>query len=223
MNDQEILALLASMNQWWENNPYYIVQMVTGGQYIDTTTTMYYFMEAGNRRRYRGETWNRVPFEAHFVFQNIDGVTYFQFPETNEYVANGAVLLYENFVQATLGDLTQANVLLKASKLREIRQNQGKPELFMVLDPKKLGVGPSTADITLIVRYDNNPRVTEFEQVRMGLRQKTVFQYLSTNRDEVLASLPQLPPVEQVSQIVNFDEALKRNMLHFRNLRTQEV
>lgn len=225
MNEQdpEILALLDRMNQWWSDHPYYIVRMETKGQFVDTMTMMYYYLGAGNRRLYRGETWTTVPFQAHFVFQSIDNVAYVRFPETNEYVANGAVIVFESFIQATLGELSQDNVLIKGSKLRELVQVGGQPELHVVLDPKKLGVGPTNADIDLRVRYDDQPRITSFDQVRMGLKQTTTFTYLTTNQSEVLPALPQLPPVEQIDPVANFDEALKRNMLYFRNLRTTEV
>lgn len=225
MNEQdpEILTLLGRMNQWWTDNPFYIVRMETKGQFMDTMTMMYYFMDSSNRRLYRGETWTTVPFQAHFIFQTIDNVAYVQFPETKEFVANGAVIVFEAYIQSTLGALTQENVLLKASKLRELREVGGQRELRLVMDPRKLGVGPASADIELTIRYDDKPRVTSFDQIRMGLKQTTTFTYLTTKQSEVLPALPQLPPVEQVSPVANFDEALKRNMLYFRNLRTTEV
>ncbi|HAB17775.1 MAG TPA: hypothetical protein PLX89_06355 [Verrucomicrobiota bacterium] len=225
MNDQdpEILALLAQMNLWWENNPYYIVQMDTKGQFMDSLTTMYYYMDGTGRRFYRGETWTKIPFEAHFIFQNLDNVTYALFPETGDYVANGAVIVYESFIEASLGDLTQANVLLKAAKERSLENVGGQMELVLLLDPKKLGVGPANADISLAIRYDNRPRTTSFDQLRMGLKQTTTFNYITTNQNQVLTALPQLPPIEQVSQTLNFDEALKRSILYFRNLKGIEV
>ena len=219
--DQEIIALLALMNKWWEDNPFHSVRVDTVGRYMETSSTLYYYLDSQNKRRYRGETRTKQPFESHFLFQVIDGVTYFNFPDSSIYLANGSIIVYEAFVQATLGDLTQVNVLLNASKSRSLRQRNGKSEWLMVLDPKKLGVGPANSDISVVLGYDNRPQITQMEQTRMGLVQNTTWTTLSTNQSEVLASLPQFAPVEQARQDINFDEALKKDILHFRMLRAQ--
>ena len=219
--DQELVALLGQMNQWWENNPYHSVRIDTVGRYMDTTSTMYYYLDANNRRRYRGETRTKLPFESHFRFQVIDGVSYMDFPESGIYLANGSVIVYEAFVQATLGDLTQVNVLLNASKERSLRERNGNKEIVLIMDPKKLGVGPANADISLVIRYDARPQFTHMEQTRMGLVQNTTFTLLSTNQAEVLAALPKFAPTEQARQDFNFDEALKKDILYYRTLRSQ--
>ncbi len=225
MNDQDpdILALLARMNQWWEDNPYHSVRIDTVGRYMDTTTTMSYYRDANNRHLYRGETLTKLPFESHFKFMVIDGVAYIDFPDSKSYFANGSIIVYEAFVQATLGDLTQVNVLLNGSKSRELRQRNGNQELALVMDPKKVGAGPANADIGLVLRYDARPQFTHMEQTRMGLVQNTTFTLVSSDQAQVLASLPAFAPIEQARQDMSFDEALKKDILHFRMLRAQGV
>lgn len=221
--DQEIAALLALMNKWWEDNPFYSVRIDTVGRFMETSTTMSYFLDANNRRRYLGETRTKQPYEAHFRFQVIDGVAYINFPESQTYFANGSIIVYEAFLQATLGELSQLNVMLNASKSRLLRERNGNRELVLVLDPKKVGAGPANADISLVLRYDERPQITHMEQVRMGLAQNTTFTLLTLNQGEVLGSLPTFAPPEQARQDISFDEALKKDILYFRMLRSQGV
>lgn len=218
--DAQIRQAFNSIKAWVDARPNHVMVSETVGRFVRSTSTSYYYMRDGELR-YKVDAMPVEPNRAHLIFFKENNKYYAYFPETEGFVdATGIVSGYDAAMAGFHGVLSYENILFGSTISRALVEGEGTFELHVVFDAVKVGMNPP-GQISMIIRANQDGRIREVEQERLGIVQKTVMTYTTFVEAEVLAAMPATPDPVATPPDGLFDEEAQKNLLHFRLLENQ--
>jgi hypothetical protein len=215
--DAEARAAMALLRMWQNSQTAYHLRMVTRGQFIESTSDMWCY-PLPNGRIWKTEVQIQQPNETHFIIEEspTDLVAYF--PDSKLHVATRIKPTYIDLVSPNLQGLSDEDQVFKVTKSRSVSRRGALQELKLVFDAFQLGISPPTADVTVLLRYDEAGQIHEVEQQRLGLSQVTSLTYITFDEPTVKATTPVTPDPALADTKKTFEEAIQEDILFHRTV-----
>lgn len=217
----DVRAALNLVKQWQQNNPTFYARMDVEGQFI-RQTAHYYSHLVNGVRTWKVDNYLIAPNEAHMILEQTPGDVVAYFPETQHHVLTKILPGDADVIAPNFQGMNDIDAVLAATKSSSLKTTDGVNELTMVFDPKKIGVNPPTADITIIARFDNTGRINELEQRRLGLKQVATITYVSFNQADVQAKMPATPDPALATGDMSYEEAIQESIIFFAKARQRQ-
>lgn len=210
----DVRAALTLVKQWQLNKPSFYARMDVEGQFIKQVAHFYCYPVNGGRI-WKVDNYLIQPNEAHMILEETPGDIVAYFPEINKHVLTKILPGDADIIGAGFQGLNDVEAVLAATKSSALKTTGDVNELTLVFDPKKIGVHPVTADITIIAKFDHTGRINEIEQRRLGLKQVARITYITFNPAEVQAQIPVTPDPALATANMSYEDAIQESIIFF--------